>query len=344
MNAHHTGRRAASEARRAVLGLGATLALAGLAGATDGRNAGSLLLYAEFDNREGVITVLAVTNVEVDEEAADVLVEFRYIGRYDDEGQDINCEEFNRTETLTPADNFTAITNFHNPQHEQGYVYLYAKNALNQPIVHNFLTGNLMTVDGLTTFDYSVNPVSYRGIGNGTLTDLDGDEHLDMDGCEYTPNPDAILIPRFLGQGGLFNSELILIALSGGTAFDTRIDFLIWNDNEEIFSSEHTIHCWERVSLLDISGIFANSFLQQWTNHDPQEILGAPAIESGWMRLQGGVANSVTTSIDDPSIYAVLVERLGARGAADLPFEEGARTNGELLPRTVQGDIVDPDC
>jgi hypothetical protein len=320
-------------------------ATAGAALASDGRNAGSLLLYPEFDNRAGTVTVITLTNVDVNEAGDDIDVEFIYIGKYNSSGADIGCLEFNRTERMTPADTITLITNFHNPNHEQGYVYAFAKDTVTGlPITHNFLTGNVMTVEGLSAFEYSVNPVSYVGKPQGGTTDLDGDGHRDMDGCEYGTNPDEILIPRFLGQGGAFDSELIMIALSGGTAFSTTIDFLIFNDNEEIFSSEHTFDCWERTHLLDISGIFHNDFLQMWTNHDANELLGAPNVETGWIRMQGAQANSTNTSLTDPSIYAVLVERIGGRGASDLPFEKGSRDNGELLPHDNLGDLADVDC
>ena len=43
---------------------------------SDGRNPGSLLLYPEFDNRAGDVTVLTVTNTT----ASEVDVEFVYIG------------------------------------------------------------------------------------------------------------------------------------------------------------------------------------------------------------------------------------------------------------------------
>ncbi len=325
------------------------LVLAGVAGsvlASDGRNPGSLLLYPEFDNRAGVVTVLTVTNVDIDETSNDVDVEFIYIGKYSANGSDIGCLEFNRTERMTPADTLTLITNYHNPEQEQGFVYAFAKDTTTgQPITHNYLTGNVMTVEGLTAFEYSINPVSYTGqTPAGTPTKLDTDDFLDMNGCEYSANPAEILIPRFLGQGGPFNSELIMIGLSGGAAFDTTIDFLIFNDNEEIFSSEHTFRCWERRNLLDISGIFGNEFLALWTNNDPLEMLGAPYIETGWIHIQGAQANSANTSIADPSVYAVLVERIDGRGAADLPFEKGTRTNGELLPLDNFGDLDDATC
>jgi hypothetical protein len=291
------------------------------------------------------VTLISVTNVDTRESAVDVDIEFVYIGRFGMSGQSLDCGEFNRTETLTPGDTLTALTYIHNPEHEQGYVYVFAKNAQNQPIVYNWLTGNVMSIDGLSSFEYSVNPVAYAGIGNGegTQADLDGDTYLDMNGCEYSANPDAILIPRFLGQGGPYLGELILIGLSGGTQFTTTVDFLIFNDNEQIFSSEHTFRCWQRIPLLEISGIFGNNFLKNWTDDDPDEIFPT-IVESGWIHIQGAVANSANVSINDPSVYAVLVERTGNRGASDLPFERGVRTNGELLPNDVNGDQTDVTC
>lgn len=317
------------------------LTLAGFASAvlaSDGRNPGSLLLYPEFDNRAGVVTVVTVTNVDVDEQSDPIDAHFFYIGKYDDEGTQIECLEFNRTETLTPADTITLITNFHNPNHEQGYLYVVAENVTTgNPIKHNYLVGNVMTVDGLEVFEYSVNPVSYLGMTDNATTDLDGDGLRDLDNMEYSANPEEILIPRFLGQGQAYFSELILIGLTGGTAFATTVDFLIFNDNEEMFSSEYTFTCWDRVPLADISFIFENDFLRDWTLHDPAELLGAPHVETGWIHLKGAIANSSNSSIDDPAIYAVLVEHVGQAGAADLPFEQGMRTNGELLSHDING-------
>jgi hypothetical protein len=159
--------------------------------------------------------------------------------------------------------------------------------------------------------------------------------------------PDVILIPRFLGQGGNrpeaigvgAHSRLILIGLTGGQEFTTRVDFLIYNDNEEVFSSEHEFFCWEKPYLLDISGVFANNFLRNWTNDDPDEILGATQLESGWMRIDGAVATSTAISIADPAFYAVLVEHIGSYGAADLPFEFCSQDNGDLLATGIFGDM-----
>jgi hypothetical protein len=161
----------------------------------DGRNPGSLLLYPEFDNRAGVVTVVTVTNT--DATGDDVDVEFVYIGRYNVAG-DVDCEEFNRTETLTANDTLTLLTTFHNPQHEQGYLYVFARDGVNSPIAHNYLIGNVMTVEGLTAFEYSVNPVAYEGIA----PEVDNNGVRKLDGNQYEQSAGEILVPRFLGQGG----------------------------------------------------------------------------------------------------------------------------------------------
>jgi hypothetical protein len=306
-----------------------------------GRNPGSMLLYPEFDNREGEVTLLTVTNTATSGE--DVTVEFVYIGRYADCGDssqggscDVHCEEFNRNAVLTPNDTLTLITNYHNPQHEQGYVYVFAKeSAGGAPMAHNFLIGNLMTIDGIEKFEYSMNPVAYEGFAG----DLNGNGLRDMDGDEYEQNTQEILIPRFMGQGGSYRSELIFIGLTGGAAFSTTVDFLIYNDNEEVFSSEYTFRCWDRVRLNNISGIFNNDFLRDFTDHASNEILGASSRESGWLRMEGHHASSTSTTLSNPAIYAVLLERIGERGAADLPFENGQNPNGALLARSLDGTL-----
>ena len=68
------------------------------------------------------------------------------------------------------------------------------------------------------------------------------------------------------------------------------------------------------------------------------QVTVSPMIETGWMRIDGAIADSTVVSIEDPAFYAVLVEKVGNRGAADLPFEAGLQDNGALLPRSIFGD------
>ena len=328
------------------------LAAVGLApdALANGRNPGSLLLFPEFDNRvnAGHLTLLTVTNTNSgvgNPGNADgtIKVEFIYIGKYATVGGqqvELNCLEFNRTETLTANDTISVLTNVHNPQQEQGFVYAFAKDkTTGKPISFNWLIGNVLTLESITQVEYSMNPVAFKAIAaQGAETNVDNDSVRDLDGVEYEPVPEEILIPRFIGTGGPYNSELVLLGLSGGKAFDTIADFLVYNDNEEVFSAQYKFRCWERVFLTDINLLFTQAFLAT-TNDAPNEIIGAPNVESGWMRVFGNSAFSTAEAIIDPAIYAVLIERIGNVGAADLPFESvDTQANGDLFPVGLFGD------
>jgi hypothetical protein len=325
----------------------------GLASAVlaNGRNPGSLLLFPEFDSRPGTLTLVTVTNTNGDTTptgaggtfAGTIDVEFDYIGKRGPGNQLLDCLESNRIQRLTPNDTFSALVSAHDPNQEQGYLYVFARDInTGAAKVFNFLIGNEMTLMSIAMVDYSMNPVSFKGIGNGQITDLDGDGNRDLDGTEYEAVPDYVMIPRFLGQVPLvYDSDLILIGLTGGTAFTTIVGFAIYNDNEEAFSAQYTFRCWDRVPLININGVFSQSFLSL-TNHAPNEIYGVlppGSHTAGWFKVFGQTAFSTAEQIHDPAIYAVLIEKFGTHGAADLPFESTAtQTNGSLLPHGIFGD------
>jgi hypothetical protein len=311
----------------------------------NGRNPGSLLLFPEFDNRHGNLTLLTVTNtntgVNPDGSSGTIKVEFIYIGRYGSQGSDLNCLETNRTETLTANDTISVLTSFHNPNHEQGYVYVFAKDVITgRAEAFNYLTGQVLTLESWEQVEYSINAMPFLGFGSANgETDVDNDGIRDLDGVEYEPVPDEMLIPRFIGAGGDFHSELILIGLSGGVRFNTIANFWIYNDNEEVFSAQREFHCWDRVRIRDINGVFTQEFLRENTNHAPGEIIGATNVETGWIRVYGGIAYSTAETIEDPAIVATLVERIDRHGAADLAFDTPAtQNNGDLLPHGIFGD------
>ncbi|MBK7876178.1 MAG: hypothetical protein IPJ77_10550 [Planctomycetes bacterium] len=296
----------------------------------------SLLVYPEFDNRRGDSTLLTVTNV--DGEGSDVDVEFVYIGKRDAFGNPIDCLEVNRTRRLTPNDTLSLITRFDNPNQTQGYVYAFAKSrTTGQAIVHNALIGQALVINGIDVLNYSYNAYAFLGIGDaGEATDRDGDGIRDLNNVEYQCTSDETLIPRFLGQSEGIRSDLILINLTGGARFDALLDFLAYNDNEEAFSGQISFRCWDKLELSEISNVFTWSFLAS-TGHDLQE--DVEGVETGWLRIDGNLANSTAASIPDPAFLALLVERIGPYGVADLPFETGTQTNGDLLPRGVLGDL-----
>lgn len=327
------------------------------------QNPGSLLLFPEFDNRPGRATLITVTNTNC-EDVAGVInpgidVEFVYIGKYDVYGNDLDCIEFNRTRHLTPCDTFTALTNFDNPTQARGYVYVFAKDSVtHRPVVFNHLIGQELLLGGQGFLDDALNALVFRGIGNvngiktpGAETDLDGDGIRDLDGLEYDRSPDQLLIPRFLGvdpplhagngkeNQASIRSRLILIGLSGGTEFTTLVDFLVYNDNEEVMSTQYPFRCWDTPDLTDISNVFLNQFLRNQTNDDPNEIAHTNR-EAGWMRINGRIAvSTANVVINDPAVYAVLVEHItSGHSVAELPFELCTQDNGDLLPTSAFGD------
>lgn len=315
------------------LGLVLTLSSVGFAAPqAAGRNdPGSLLIFPEIDARPGRMTFLTVTNTKGT--GNNISVHFVYV-------DGTTCLKHDANALLTPFDTLTVITGAHAPSTQRGFCYAYARQG-GIPITYNHLIGSVMILDGTQSAEYGMNAMVFRGLTTeGTTTELDGDGIRDLNGIEYEAAPDRIAIPRFLGQlqngGDQYGADLVFVGLTG-TRFTTSVDMLIFNDNEEVFSSEWTFGCWDRVPLLQISGVFSNDFLRLGTNHNPNEIIGMPGQESGWILLNGGVASSPTKSVTDPAFLAVLVER-GRLSSSDLPFTIGFQTNGGLLSASNNGN------
>jgi len=305
-----------------------SLVLCGSAHAQRGE-LGSLLVMPEFDNQPGEGTVLTVTNTNLDLPSgeSDVEIHFCYV-------QEGTCEVLDLTEYLTAGDTLTLLTSAHCPTMDHGYVYVYAQDpSSHQPVSFDWLTGACMMIDGLDTFGYALEPFAFKAVPpQGIPTDLDGDGVRDLDGIEYQKAPDQLLVPRFLGQNlASPSSKLIFINLTGAHDFDCAVCLSIYNDNSEEFSAEFIFHCWDKVSLLGISGAFDNFWLANSTNDDPNEIVGATSWESGWVRMEGCVAYSIWETVEDPAILAALVEPNWTQESAVLPFSTGTRENGGLL-------------
>ncbi|MFO1011222.1 MAG: hypothetical protein U1F29_14250 [Planctomycetota bacterium] len=324
----------AALAGAAFLALGAS-AQAGVA------QAGSLLLFPSYDNARGSDTFITVTNESSDPLAANIKVEYVYINAY-------GCLETNRTRTLTPNDTLTVSTLLDNPNAQKGYLWVFAKDAQGRAIKHDHLIGTAHVAGGGGEDDYEYAPFVFKAgaaLADGAATDLDSDGIRDLNGNEYEQAPDEILIPRFVGQegGGMHGkdlsynngSNLVLINLTGGAAFEAIVDFLVYNDNEEVFSAQYQFKCWKKVDLLRISNVFADWFLAS-TGHNPAESLDGS--ETGWMRLDGNVAFSSAAQFQDPAILAMLLEHIDGSTCGELPFAVGTQANGDLLPLGVLGD------
>ena len=309
---------------------------------------GSLLLYPLFDNNRGGVYTLTVTNTNSDATplasgqllAGTVDVEFVYINGGD-------CLEFNRTRRLTPNDTITVVTRLDNPNQSTGYVYAFAKSpTTGKAIKFDWLAGASFQAGPSFIGGLDVSPVVFlagSGLAAGANTDVDNDGVRDLNGTEYERVPDELLVPRFVADwDGLSRPELIFIGLTG-QSFQTIVNFLIYNDNEEVFSAQYTFECWRRIQLRNINGAFTQEFLTS-TNHNPNESLALggiaapmavppPPLEYGWYRMDGAVAFSTAASVSDPAFLAVHVERfvLGVVSGANLPYGVGSQGNGDLV-------------
>ncbi|MFO0985373.1 MAG: hypothetical protein U1E76_27180 [Planctomycetota bacterium] len=132
----------------------------------------------------------------------------------------------------------------------------------------------------------------------------------------------------------MIENDLVLVNLTGGTT--ATADFLIYNDNEEVFSAELPF------SSLDQGASSTSAARSRWPTSPPPTTTRASwwnaTVETGWFRVDGGVANSSVVTLDDPAIVGMLLERIGRIGDFELPYEIGKQQNGDLLPRNVFGD------
>ena len=302
---------------------------------------GSLLLYPLFDNNRGGIYTITVTNTNNDTNplptgqllAGTVDVEFVYING-------MNCLEFNRTRRLTPNDTITVTTLFDNPNQAAGYVYVFAKSpTTGAAIKFDWLAGDSFQAAPDLFGGIDLPPVVFQGgaaLAAGANTDVDSDGVRDLNGNEYSKVSDELIVPRFAADfEDVSNPELILIGLTG-KSFTTIVNFLIYNDNEEVFSAQFAFDCWDRVRLATINGAFTQQFLLS-TNHNVNESVPTPpgvqGLETGWFRMDGAVAFSTAASVSDPAFMAARVERIieGEVAGASLPYGVGEQANGDLI-------------
>ncbi len=326
-----------------LLSLASVVGLASLASAA-ADTPGSLLLFPEYNSAPGVFTVISVANTKNGPQglptAPAIRAHFVYI-------DGATCQETDRFEPLTPNDLVTVIAGFHNSISARGFLYVYAVDAASGAAVKwDWLIGSQMQLDGISTFNYSYNPISFKAgrfaPADGSPTDQDGDGVRDLNGIEYEKSWNEILIPQFFGQGNGRRSELVLINLTGRFDFEATANFLVYDDYENVYSTQYRWRCWVKVPLsrmpphgdpaTGIDNLFENSLLAAGGGQGT--IAGAPGLETGWMRIRGSTASSSTSQIANPSIIAVLDETIGTFGMSDIPY---------LVDQTnVKGDLLAP--
>jgi hypothetical protein len=62
-------------------------------------------------------------------------------------------------------------------------------------------------------------------------------------------------------------------------------------------------------------------------------------IETGLFWINGLIASSTATSINNPAVLAVLIETVNGGSGAVLPYGKGTQDNGDLVPHSVLGDV-----
>jgi len=236
---------------------------------------------------------------------------------------------------LPSGDTLSVLMSQAFPTSGVGFVHAFALDSLSRPVSANHLVGSMLILDGGASLEYQVPAVSFASpLAEGALTDLDGDGNRDMNGNEYAMVAEELLFPRFLGQSSTFVSQLVLVNLTGGTAFTATANLWIRNDDGDVVVAQHQFRCFSRAPLANISGGFQNSFLLG-TGHNPNEsVLGR---EAGWLMIDGQSAVSSARTINDPALLAVLVEP-AIHSSASLPFGRGLQSNGDLYPTSVNGD------
>ncbi len=287
-----------------------------------GQTPASLLIYPEFDTRVGQSSFLTLTNVNSDPVTGAIDVHVVYVDAS-------TCLQSDLFFHLTARDTVTWVASAHVPVGRRGYVWAVALDPVTHRAIHNdCLIGDLVRVDGLGSQCWSVQTLGFLGkTAVGANTDVNNNGRPDLDGIEYERAPNRFFVPRFFGQypdpapRGKPVSDLILLQPLVGTGVTTTTAFLIWNDNEEVFSGSYAFSCWTRVRLLSISGVFAQSFLSQ-TNDNPAEVIGMPTVESGWFQVRGATASGSSGQVtQNPPVFGVMVEVMPT-SAASLPFIE----------------------
>jgi hypothetical protein len=283
----------------------------------DGREPASCLLFPYFNTSPTNLAVMTITNTNLDMD--DVAIRLVWV-------DNVHCTPEDQWITLTPGDTFSFLDSAMNPQGETGFMYAYAVQAVGstKEIDFDYLIGQELIFATWTpaVVTYGINAVPFEALN------VDGNGLLKLDGAEFEAAPSEVFFPRFFGQQQPFSSAAILINLTGGQWFWQQANVLVYNDNEQSFSSTVYFPCWCFMPLTQISAATTETFLLS-TNHDPLELWDgnnnplAPHKKTGWIHFQGDWAwNPQTTfTIDNPSLYAVLVESVGGISAADLPWE-----------------------
>jgi len=222
-------------------------------------------------------------------------------------------------ELLTPNDILTVLAGNHNPETEIGWLAVIAEDPTTDVLINfNYLIGDEIVVDVAGSRTWQVNAMGFQALATGTVqpngapsADDDGDGEADVNGNEYVRPPNVQYYSSFFQQSATMEGDLIIVALRNSD-WRYEVSFLIYDNEEDVFSRNFFFICWTRVALRDISSVFRN-------------LGGSPAEEQvGWARIDSPTAIHTLTGrvIGNPGI-------LCARSQRVLPFT--GLEFGELL-------------
>jgi hypothetical protein len=256
---------------------------------------GSILMFPKVDSRAGVGkgTIISVTNTNASRMVSplnnyrygDIQLHYYYI-----EGLAPFNNVFNRKEMLTPNDTLTVLAGTHNPEMEIGYLLVVAEDPESEDAVNfNFLIGDEIVVDVAQNKLWAIPAIGFRALGMGApdnngrfRTDLNANGSMDFDGVEYDLYPDQLFISSFFEQSATMEGELILV--SGlGSYYQVDVNFLFYDNEEDVFSRDYHFICWASEKLSDISAV--------------TKALGGSTSElaTGWARVDGDYAVHILT-------------------------------------------------
>ena len=276
----------------------------------------SLLVYPVIDSRSGFGTVIAVTNTNSNRtvvttnnfRVGDVRVHFYYV-------ESGTCQMNNRVELLTPNDMFAILATSHSTESIQGYLFTVAEDPeTGDPIDFDYLIGDEIVIDVGGNRSWALKAYGIKALAaersqegdasnagflftQATNNGGNNDQYMDFNGFEYQFLPHHAYIANFLQYStGVMETDLVLVAPFNG---DTRVElnFLFYDNEEDVFSRDYHFTCWTTEDLDDISRVVTN--------------LGGTTseIESGWARIDGDWAIDILTgrmSQDPPILGAVM--------------------------------------
>ncbi len=306
----------------------------------DGLNPGSALVFPMHRSNTfdaSYMTVVCVTNTNLNPLAGDTNVHYEYVNVVPDPAditghKPLHCNVVNRIENLTPADTLCVLTSCHNASAgSEGYLVVSAQDPslFSTAWSFNHLIGSEIVVAG-STF-YALNAIPFEAIAEeGAETDADLDGQLDFDEVEYEGIADELYIDSFVGS----LSSLILINMTGGFKHVANVGFDVWNDNEFPLSATLAFKCWTEGYLTDISLVFDQAFLELNTPNSKFELDincdNDDDFETGWARIRGLNASSVTESIPDPALLGAIDAGILSMGGRRLWESEAKQLNGDF--------------